>query len=146
MAIHSNHDTNIPVATGLAVGIFFVLIFSVFARPIAPSDAHIESLMSSARSLTEVKVFFSEYPRAIQEVDGSGSDSTILYHYQRIYDNGTINEIRMSIGVEPVTNTPDSRAININCAVSYTNSPGAMSSSVIGISPVDILKTTSCAK
>lgn len=141
-------DSSTPaVVTGLIIGIAFIVLFSISINPsLSPSD---DQIIAAANGFPESKLFFSQYPNGSVEVDRTGSYGSkpvIVYQYEKIYDDGRINDARMFVGLNALTGMPTRYVIGLDCATSYVNGFGAMSVSVDGRSIIEALENTECAK
>jgi hypothetical protein len=139
-------SSTLAAGVGLAVGVAFIVIFSFAMKTeLSPTD---DKVIAVANNFPEAKVFFSEYADGKVEIDKTGMYGyvpLILYHYEKTYDDGRIDEVRMFIGLNALTGMPSHRTISTDCAVSYVDS-GGFSYAAVGPPIVEILRSTSCAK
>jgi hypothetical protein len=137
----------LPVIAGLSVGIAFVLMFSLaIGNSFFATD---DQIIASANSTPEAKVFFSEYPDGKVLVDKTGNvfgSPVIMYSYEKTYEDGKINEVRMLIGLHRLTGMPDYSKMGVECSVSYVGGLGAITAGEAGSSISEVLKIGSCAK
>lgn len=137
------------VAVGLAVGLTFVIVFSILVPPSSPSSFTPFSItntdgriIASTNNLKEAQVFFLEYPDGEVKVDRTSNEvegSAVKYSFQRVYDDGRVNELRMFVMIDDRTARPT--GVFFDCVTSHVPSLG-----VITYWSVTDLQTTDCAK
>lgn len=137
------------VAAVLVVGIAFIIVFSALVFPFSQSSftpysiANLDGrIIASSNNLKEAQVFFLEYPDGQVKLDRTGSEiegSAIKYSFQRAYDDGRINEVRMFVIIDDANGKP--AGIFFDCMVSHMHSLG-----VISYWSITDLQRTDCAK
>ncbi|HEU4605884.1 MAG TPA: hypothetical protein VFS46_06565, partial [Nitrososphaera sp.] len=115
-----------PVAAGLAIGITFVVVFSVVLKPdFMLTD---EELISKYSDLAEVKYFLEKYPDAKVEVNRNPyeEDAEISFTVERqIYPSGQFYTGIHSLTVW-VLAQPYHPAFSISCGLGWMSTAGEL--------------------
>jgi hypothetical protein len=149
--LHSTVSSNalVSVVAGLAIGIAFVILFSVlFVWPMPLTN---EQVMGVAGDMPEVKAFMAAYPDGKVQVyrteyNKYSENPVMVYSYEKIYDDGKINQSRLLIGLDKTTAKPSRAMLMLNCAVSSVQGFGGITVDESGTSIVESLQKTECAK
>jgi len=149
------YGTAAPVIAGLAFGIAFVILVSTTLMPSTPSSTSSVSILkvdrtiiNAANQLEEAQVFFLEYPNGEVKVDRTENEiegSAVKYSFQKTYEDGNINEVRMFVGIDDATARPTG-GMSADCVTSYAHSLGGIVYRSLGIDVAKDLQTTDCAK
>lgn len=116
-----------PVAAGLAIGIAFVMVFSVVLKPdFMLTD---EELISKYSELAEVKYFLEKYPDAGAEVNRNPNEENLRISFtveRQIYPPGQfytgIHSLTVSVFAQPY------HAALISCGLGGISSMGSLES------------------
>ena len=139
---------------GLAVGIIFVVAFSLSMTPAQSSFDPVSvtkvdgRIIANTNKMTEVQVFFSEYPDGKVEVDRTGNkigSSTVKYSFEKVYDDGKVNEFAMFVVIDNASGKPTGQ-IHASCGVWYKDSFGSIGTIYMEPDLTKTLRTTECAK
>lgn len=142
----------LPVAVGLGIGTVFVVMFAVLAQPSSFSPTSTDKIdgmiIAHANRMEAAHVFFSQYPEGTVKVDRTENEtegSVVRYGFQKVYDDGEVNEVRMFVIIDDKTDKPTNK-IFVDCAVWYVNGFGGMTYNGGGGSIANELRSTECAK
>lgn len=145
----------LPVVVGLGIGVAFVTLFVMLLIPSQSSTfnpvtmAKVDGyIIADANNLKEVQVFYSEYPGGDVRVDRTGNEiegSAVKYSFQKVYEDGKINELRMFVMLDDRAVKPDG-PIFVDCAESYVDGFGGRTYSAVGYDITTNLHSTTCAK
>jgi hypothetical protein len=132
---------------GFAVGISFVMMFSIIMPPnLSPTD---NQIIQASNMFPESQVFLSEYPDAKVRVEWTGDyDSTpmVVYSAEKTYDDGTLNESIMTVEMNSLTKMPSRSKMNIVCNITDIEDGHGSGYFTFGMSIEQVLRTTKCAK
>lgn len=150
-----SNSSGAAVAAGLVVGITFVIVFSVLVFPSSPSSftpnsiANVDArIIASSNNLKEAQAFFLEYPDGDVKLDRTGSEiegSAVKYSFQRMYEGGKVNEVRMFVIIDEATAGPTG-VIFADCVRWQAASLGVVGYESIGADITSDLERTDCAK
>lgn len=150
-------DLELPAESGLAIGIAFIVVLSLMYTPAASSSQfHVgsidrvdEKIIAEANKLKEAQVFFSEYPEGeakIYRIDKIISEYAVTYSYQKVYEDGMANQVRMFVMLDEKTSKPTGE-IYVDCAVwSVIGVSSGKSTSSSEPDITKVLQTTGCAR
>src|SRR5437867_7524656 len=129
-----------PVLAGLVLAVAFIVIVSLLMGSIAPAN---EQIIVLANDKPEAKSFLAKYPDGKVQIDRTGNEferDAVKYSYEKMYDDGQIQEIRMFMKLGTLTDRPSSD-IYLDCAT-YSLNGGAMTVSAYGSTILEQLQAT----
>lgn len=140
------------VVAGLAVGIGFVVLFSLSMTPSSFPFSYDGRIIASTMELKEAQVFLSEYPSAKVEVDRTDEaeeEEVIAVKYSAVkidYEEQSRGEMQMIVMIDKDTGKPDGE-IRVSCSGSSLNSIGSRTAILIpGTDIATYIKESTCAK